>query len=108
MPTNTPGTKNGSHTITPNGQRQVANATPTTSAADTIEKIAELSAAPWPALNAGKNSSQVRPLAHKSLNGSATDSNVAPAAKIPTNQNQPAPSCRRKTPPETAPSSRGQ
>src|SRR2546425_133053 len=106
-PTNTPGTKNGSHTITPIGQRQVANATPTTSAADIIEKIAELIAAPWPALNAGNNSSQVRPLAHKSVSGSPTDRNVAPTAKKPPTQNQPAPSCRRKTPAETAPSSRG-
>src|SRR5947207_9404276 len=85
-----------------------ANATPTTSAADTIEKIAELIAAPWPALNDGKNSCQVRPLAHKSVNGSPTDRNVAPTAKTPPAQNQPAPSCRRKTPAATAASSRGQ
>src|SRR5580765_2061203 len=107
-PTNTPGTKKGSHTIAPTGQRQVANATPITSAADVIEKIAELIAAPWPALNAGKNSSQVRPLEHKSVRGSPTDRNAAPTAKPPPTQNQPSPSCRRKTPAKTAPSSRGQ
>src|SRR5439155_11605697 len=93
--------------MTPNGQRQVAHATPTTSAADTIEKIAELIAAPWPALNAGNNSSQVRPLAHKSVSGSPTERNVTPTANTPPAQNQPAPSWRRKTPAETAPSSRG-
>src|SRR2546425_5780272 len=93
--------------MTPNGQRQVTHATPTTSAADTIEKIAELIAAPWPALKAGKISSQVRPLAHKSVSGSPTDRNVAPTAKKPPTQNQPAPSCRRKTRAEPPPSSRG-
>src|SRR5213083_2049206 len=93
--------------MTPNGQRQVAHATPTTSAADTIEKIAELIAAPWPALSAGKNSSQVRPLAHKSASGSPTDRNVTPRVQTPPTQNHPEPNCRRKTLAETAPSSRG-
>src|ERR1041384_8294795 len=91
----------------PNGQRQVASATPTTSAADIIEKIAEFIAAPWPALSAGKNSSQVRSLAHKSVSGSPTDRNATPGVQTPPTQNQLVPNCRRKTLAETAPSSRG-
>ena len=70
--------------------------------------MAELIAAPWPALSAGKNSSQVRPLAHRSASGSTTDRYVTPTVQTPPIQNHPAPSCRRKTSAETAPSSLGQ
>src|SRR2546430_10004896 len=108
MPSNTPGVRNGIQVIGPIGQRQVASAMTTTSAAATAENIAELKIALCPALNAGKNSSHVRSPAHKSTSGNPTDKPSVAITRPPLNQNQPAPSCRRKTLAGTPPSSRGQ
>src|SRR5207248_10387616 len=87
---------------------QVASAMTTTSAAVTAENIAELKIAPCPALNAGKNSSHVRSPAHKSTSGNPADKPIVATTRPPLNQNQPTPSCRRKTLAGTAPSIRGQ
>src|SRR5438034_7753287 len=108
MPSNTPGVRNGIQVSGPIGQRHVASAMTTTSAAATAENSAELKIALCPALNAGKNSSHVRSPAHKSTSGNPTDKPIVPITRPPLNQNQPAPSCRRKTLAGTAPSSRGQ
>src|SRR5256885_3832416 len=95
MPSNTPGVRNGIQVIGPIGQRHVARAMTTTSAAATAENIAELKIALCPALSAGKNSGHVRSFAHKSDSGNPTDKPIVAVTRPPLNQNQPTPSWRR-------------
>src|ERR1035441_3914560 len=120
MPSNTPGRRKGSHVSQPTRELNelhglhelrrdpAARPRPTTAAADAAARENEFQRASWPAASAPGSSVQVRLTDISWKTGRPTERRQSKKVQPPHSQNQPGPSCCRKSLDETGPSVRGQ
>src|SRR4051812_23488333 len=107
MPSNTPGTRNGSQSANPTGKRQPTKPTTMQSVAPAAANETEFQMAACPAASAPGSSDQVRVVEINWMIGSPTDKTAISTVTIPQNWDQPAPSCCRNNRAATGPSTRG-
>src|SRR6267154_6174524 len=107
MPISTPGTRNGSHSATPIGQRQPINPTTRQSVAPATAKENEFHMAIWPAAIAEGSSDHVSRVDASCTSGSTAEISASNTMQTPPIEDQPLPSCCRKRFGGTCPSVRG-
>src|ERR1017187_8415254 len=120
MPSNTPGRRKGSHVSQPTKELNelhglherlrdpAARPRATTALAEAAAREKEFQRASWPAASAPGSSVQVRLTDISWKTGRPTERRQSRRVMAPHSQNQPGPSCCRKSLAETGPSVRGQ